>query len=252
MGAEESPIVSGLARSLRRGPPLPSHLVSLMQSSEAYARFLELVREYLPEHEREILAESSEWGRIAAFINRFADGYFPLDEGAETYEDFIAGIPVLVQGISYDAYHEMPSYWRPGLLLMTYLVESPYEDEGRVALGEECLGYVSQALLWRVPQRGFSPETLEQIVSGSRYQALGSWARILWHSTGRFFLDVDFDSLAYEDLSWDRETVESLTQDWLQAEATVQAVFQLAEWLEEDPPTRFEEMLSFTLGGSQS
>jgi len=244
MGTNEKPIVTQLAKKLKVGPPQINSLISQLADSDSYARFIELIREYLPEYESEILAEGSEWGRIAAFVTRFADRYFPLEEVIEEYEYFVQTIPVLIQGVSYDDYHSITD-WRTGYVLMTYLVEDPYESENRVVIAEECLEYASRELLQRVPQLGFAPGDLVRLTQGSRYEALGHWAQILWHDTGNFFLDTDYDWLWQDPLYWDRETVEALTRQWQQAERIQQMLFELAEWLEEDPPRHFEQILDF-------
>jgi len=245
MGIEGSGPLTFLGDKLKRGPPSISQLISYLEGSESYARFLDLIREFLPEYEAEILAEDSEWGRIAAFVGRFSDRYFPIQEMVEEYDYFVRGVPVLLQGVSYDDYHEMPQSWRPGYCLFAYLIQNPYEDENRTALADECLGYVSAELLQRVPQGGLSPETMERLVRGSDYEALGYWARILWHDTGNFFLDSDYEMLCYDMPPWDRETVEELTREWQQAERITQQVLELSQWLEEDPARHFAEMIDF-------
>ncbi|KKL91646.1 hypothetical protein LCGC14_1892550 [marine sediment metagenome] len=45
-----------LARRLTLEPPSIETLVGLIAQSEAWIEFLGLIREYLPEHEREIMA----------------------------------------------------------------------------------------------------------------------------------------------------------------------------------------------------
>jgi hypothetical protein len=246
MGADRDSPLTILARKLLRGPPSLSYLTSWFESDKGFLRFLDLVREYVPEYEREILAEAITEGRITAFVSHFSDRYFPLEEGLEEYQHLTTGIPVIVQGMSYEDYHEMPGYWREGYCLMTYLLESPWENEARIALGEECAEQVPAELLQQVPSGGFSLTAVPELTRGSTYEALGHWANILCHCTGNFFLDTDYEDLGYGyPLEWDRQTVEELTRQWQQAERIQQMVLELAQWLEDDPSQHFEEIINF-------
>jgi len=242
MATEGNYPLAWLAEKLKRGPPSISSLISYLRYSMALPKFLSLVREYLPEYEREILTNATPWGRIAAFTDRFRDRYFPLLEMLEEYEELTEAIPADVQGLSNDDYHTIPD-WRPGYQLMTYLVEPSYW--GRIALAEACADYVSHELLRRVPDSGYPPEQLAKLTRGTRYEALELWARIIWQDTGNFFLDTDHYELGTLAPSWDRETVEALTREWQQAERINQEVLSFAQWLEQDLPGHFEEIVNF-------
>ncbi|GAJ13349.1 unnamed protein product, partial [marine sediment metagenome] len=77
--------LSILARRLVVGPPSLRHLIDLIENSEAVASFLELVREYLPEHETFIM-DQDEDGRIREFAHYFNERYFPLSDNLEMNE----------------------------------------------------------------------------------------------------------------------------------------------------------------------
>ena len=47
---------------------------------------------------------------------------------------------------------------------------------------------------------------------------------------------------------WEEEVIEAGTEEWRKASALIDSVTRLADWLEEDLPGRFAEMLDFTLG----
>jgi hypothetical protein len=220
---------------------------------EEYERFISLVKEFLPEREQDILRQVTPSSQVAAFASYFEDRYFPLDDrfklgDVEGYSELIYGIPVVVYGLTWEDYHEIPSDWREGFQLMTYLIESPYEDDARIALAEACAEYVSQELLQRVPEEGFSPAELHQLVDNTRYSALAIWADMVWSQTGNFFLDVDFETLWSEGQpEWDMGTVQEVITRWQQAEAMQNKMVELAQWLEKDLPAHFAEMLNFIL-----
>lgn len=235
-----------------RGPPSLRILVARLSEVEEYGEFVNLVREFLPEREDDILHQSTPGAQIAAFATYFEDRYFPLHDmfkmgDIEGYCDLVHGIPVITMGISWDDYCEIDSYWRLGYQLMTYLVHDPYqEQDSRVALAEACGQHVPAELIQQVPE-DLSREECHRLLDDTNYKGVALWADMLWAETGLFFLDVCDEELGCNPLDWDREAVESLTQDWQQSERIQEEISSLSTWLEEDPPARFEELLNFML-----
>jgi len=219
--------------------------------SQEYEDFAALVREFLPEWERDILGHSTPVGQMAAFMSRFQDRYFTLGEWvlemAEGYSDFTHQIPVQIMGISWDDYHSIPTDYRPGLQIMTYVLEDPYEEEdgARVALAEACAEDVSPELLERVPQGGLPVAEAHRLLEGTPYAGLMHWADVLVQDTGTHFFDMTDEEASYYPLGWGRETGEELTRQWALADRIHQSIMQLAEWLEEDPPAHLGEILDF-------
>ena len=234
------------------GVPSLSVLIAWLQGAEEYEDFVALVREFLPEREQEILRESTPQSQVASFASHFENRYFQLDDifklgDIESYGDLTRGIPVIPLGLSYDEYQFIASDWRGGFQLITYLVESPFGDE-RVALAEACEEYLPGDLIERVPEGGLSPGDAHRLFDDTPHKALALWADIVWHDMGNFFLDTDLEQLWCEmPLPWNAETVDELTTQWQQAERIEQEVFGLVEWLEQDPPARFEQLLNFIL-----
>jgi len=233
------------------GPPSLSVLIARLGEMEEYEDFIDLVREFLPEREEEILNQPTPAIQMAAFASYFEDRYFPIDDtfklgDAESYYDLVRGIPVILTGLSFDDYHEISTYFSPGFQLMTYLLEDPYEDEdARIALAEACGEHVSVDLLQRVPEGGLSPSEAHHLLNDTPYKALALWGDIVGLNTGNFFLDTDYEMLGYDLPGWTKEVVEEFTQQWLQADLINQQVCALAEWLDGDPTTRFGEIFNF-------
>ena len=231
-----SPLQTIAGRLLSAAPPRLGALIERLCPDETYY-FARLVKEYLPEHEREILGEDGVGPRIAAFAGRFRDRYFPLNEwievgDAEEYSELLDHIPLVVQSVDYDDYHELPE-WRHGLQLMSFIVADPHGEGvqcGRVPLGESCRKFVSLEALIRVPDEGISRETLHAALDGSPYASLAVWADMLFMQTGNFFLDTDPEALMNGCApEWDKETVQDLTRQWHQAQLAWQQVSVMAE-----------------------
>lgn len=231
-------------------------LLARFNSLEEFEEFLRIVRELLPERERDILANPEPRQQISAFVSYFADRYFPLEEGLQfdnegDYALLTRFIPVIPRGLGAEEYHqELPSdNIKPGLQLMAYLVECPYavEEDVRIPLAEACEEHVPRELLQRVPRDGYSLEELRRRLDGTEYSPAGLWAAIIWHETGNIFLDIDFESEGYlwEAPEWSKEVADDLTLQWQQADRIDEEVINFANWLEEDPPARFEEIIDF-------
>ena len=241
-------------RMLSLGPPSLSMLIAYLSEMEDYNDFVNLVKEFLPEREQDILTQLTPATQMAAFASYFEDRYFPLEDSfklgeGESYYDLTRFIPVIVRGLTYDDYDYITSDWRPGYQLMTYILENPHDQgDDRVSLAEACQEHVPVELLQRVPDGGISPGEAHRILDDTPYNALALWADVVFASTGNFFLDTDYE-LLWSGIppQWDRQTVETLTRQWQQADRIQQEIGDLAEFLEGDPATRFGEILNFIL-----
>jgi hypothetical protein len=244
-------ILGNKLRSL--GPPSIDALIAQLGDVEGYMEFVALVREFLPEREQDIIHKTTLRDQIATFATYFGDRYFPLDDSliwdSESYSWLTRAIPVVLRSISWDDYHCISVDGRPGIQLMTYIVQDPYLDgETRILLAESCREHVPINLLQQVPEEGFSSMECHRILDKTLYKGLALWADIVWAETGNLFLDTTYDDIyMYEQLDWDRETVERLTQQWQQADMIEEEIINLGNWLEDDPPSHFEELVNFML-----
>lgn len=245
-----------LAVELRsRGIPSLSVLIAELAGAEDYAEFRRLIKEFLPEREQDILHETTPAAQIALFASYFEDRYFPLEDifklgDIEGYEEIAHRIPLIVMGMGWDDYESIPYEYREGIQLMTYLLENPYDEEGRtnVSLAEACGELVPQASLQRVPEKRLSPEEAHRLLNDTPYEGLALWADRICCSSNNFFLDTDYEYLWNSvPPEWDMETVQALTRDWLQAMELENRLDDFVIWLEEDLSGHFEELLNFIL-----
>lgn len=252
MSERASPLMLLVNKLLARRIPSLGSLIAQVSDAESYAQFVQMVKTYLPEREQEILHEPAPASQIACFASYFEDRYFPLDQSLkwgdiESYDDIAHSIPVVVMGISYDDYHEIHQ-WRPGAQLMTYLIESPWGDDISVSLAEACEDHVPpQLLIERAAGIRLSPGEAHRLLNGTKCEPLALWADRLHYNTGNFFLDADYEMLwsGGEVLDWGPETVANLTREWQQAELQENETGAFMEWLEQDLPGHFEELVSF-------
>ena len=239
-------------------PPSISILLGVFQNAETYNDFVKLVREYLPEREKEILEKPTPHEQMACFASHFEDRYLPLhpsfrDEMCEDdYYEILREIPVMVMGFGWEDYHDLNNA-RLGAQLMSYLFESPLEgyDEGeRVALVD---GFAPeyQREAQRVPANGITLDAAKRIFKGKKWVGLRNWACYIYQDTGNWFLDTD-NEMRYSGgmiNDWDKETVEAMSREWLQAQAFYDKMMEFAGWLEDEKEglTRFRQTIDFIL-----
>jgi len=238
---------------ISRGVPSLSVLGAQLAGAEGYIDFRHLIEEFLPERGQDILREPSPGAQVAAFASYFEDRYFPLEDifrtgDIEGYEDLTMRIPVVVMGMSWDDYDEIASDYKAGAQLITYLLENPYDEAGEinVSLAEACAEHVPRALLERVPEKRLSQEEAHRLLDGTLYEGVALWADRIGNASGNFFPDTDYEYLyAGYAPEWDMGTVQALTRDWHQAQELEDRLGRFIDWLEEDMPGRFEEILKF-------
>ncbi len=245
-------------------PPSITDLISHLDEAEEYEQFIHMVRRFVPEAADDIFARSSPEEKIRAFAQAFSDRYFQLDdcviEGeVEGYGDIVHAIPVIVLGMAFDDYHELAHDGRQGIQLLAYLLDNPYEpverchayipraEQGaRVALNDALRLFLPQDILDRVPEGGLSNDDAQRIFANSRFKPIALFSQMIGCGTGNFFLDTDDEMLCQGNYpEWDAETVEELTQQWLEAEAIQAEVYSFCAWLEKDPQKHFNEVLHF-------
>ncbi len=239
-----------LSRLLITGPPLLSDLVDLLENSDVVADFHNLVREFLPEHEAFIMSQDND-GRIREFAHYFARQYFPLSDSLMmdefTLGDFLREIPVDLMGFGYDDYHQFNDF-RTGYILMLALVESPFayiEGDDRVPILVQAGELVGKGLVELIPQGGWSTEDLRQMLGKSDLSGVADFADWLHADTGCWQLDASFEN--YEGEVWSRHVVDQLTIQWPRVNDIQDNIGRVSEWLEEDPCSRFKELLNLLL-----
>lgn len=253
-----------LSRKLLGGPPSLGYFIELIEMSDTFIRFRDMVREYLPDQEADIMAQDLD-EQAQRFCQIFSNRYFPLSDFAcseeITLNDLIGEIPVQPMGAAYEAYHEFKNL-RPGYIVMLSLVESPfdsgetyYDDEeptggGRIALLEEMQEIVGDELARLIPQEGWDAESLHRLTDGTKFEGIGHFADWLFSNTGCFHLDIQGEQLetgAGEQLEWDPETVDHLADDWETSRELLDKMHQVALLIEEDLKYTFRELMSILL-----
>ena len=223
--------LSVLARKLLGGPPSLAYYIELFEQNETFTGFRDLVREYLPEHEVNIMAEDLT-DRAQRFTHFFNNEFFPLcDDLVDdfTIGDLIYRIPTQPLGFSYESWHQFTDF-REGYILALSLVEAP-GDEGPYGLDEEeeegtmpgvrvpileVVGkLVGKGLVSLIPDNGWSEEDLRRMTDGTEFEGLGDFAAWVQGTTGLYHLDAAGSSIETgESIEWSREAVDELTYDW--------------------------------------
>ena len=233
-------------------PPSIKTLIGMIEENQYYADFVNLVKEYLPEREKEILKETGPATQIAAFASHFEDRYFPLGGylkmgEAENYSDLVGSIPLIPLGFGYQEYDDLAANGNAGFMLMTYIFRQPCGDQGaRVALGEGCQNHVATDLLQKLPEGGFSTQEIHELLDKTLYSALALWGDMINLSTDNDYLDMD-DEMYGNSVppDWSKENVEYFTKEWKEAEQKQKTVYELADKFDKKPQGYFQEVIEF-------
>ena len=246
-------------------PPSITDLISQLDEAEEYEQFIHIVRHFVPEEADDIFARSSPEEKDGAFAQAFGDRYFRLEDrfiegDIEGYRELMCAIPVIVQGMSFEDYHELAHDGRQGIQLLAYLLDDPYEPDrqchaamprgaevgARLALHDALRLFMPEDILEKVPEGGLSNDDAQRIFANSRFKAIALFSEMIGCGTGNLFLDTDDEMLCQGNYpEWDAETVKELTQQWLEAEKIQAEVYSFCEWLEKDPRKHFGEVLYF-------
>ena len=264
MEAAAPPRLSSLAGRLLRRPPSLRELVTLIGYAGDYAWFADLVRRLFPDEAEAILAAPDVNRRMEGFAELFQERHFPLygpfldfwmEEGDEPPWSWLRrGIPFGLMGFGYDSLHEMWDGYREGLSALALMAEPPDSffdgpDGIRTAWLESAAERIPQEALLRIPRGGISLDVLTESLQGTEFEGAAQACSWVWAQTGNFFLDESYENGNYDGFAdpWEDEIIQQGTEEWRKANALIDSALVLANWLEEDLPGRFAQMLDFIL-----
>ena len=264
MAVAAPPRLSELADLLLRRPPSLREQVALVGNAEDHAWFVGLVRRLFPDEAEAVLTAPDIRQRVEGFARLFEERHYPLyapffefyltEEDEPPFTVLRRGIPYELHGIGYEGLHEMWDGYREGLSALALLAKPPESfytesDEIRVAWLESASAHIPQHTLLRIPEGGIPQDDLAEAVKGTRFEGASQAASWVWAETGNLFLDCNYDDGMYDGFAdpWDDEVIAEGTEEWRKARAIMDAVYKLADWLEDDLPANFAEMLDFIL-----
>lgn len=250
-----------LADRLTVGPPSIAVLIDLLEQSEYVQEFLELVCEYLPEHEREIMVGALD-DRAYRFCRRFEERYFPLDSdmldiGEDSIAMLVREVPVQLMGLGYEDYHEFESM-ADGMVLMLALVANPWiepeeeEEAARIPLLESVAKLVGKEIVELIPKEGWQLKELHDRLDGTQYAPVAAYADWVWQSTGLALLDNCYEQMGCGwggiQIPWASDVVEDLTEQWPKVGEFWDSVNHIENWLMDQPQANYGRLVDFLLG----
>ena len=265
MEATAPPRLSGLAGKLLRSPPSLRDLITLVGHADDYAWFVGLVRRLFPQEAEATLSAPDVRQRVERFAGLFGERHFPLyapviefwtdAEGEEPPWSWLRrGIPFDLMGFGYDGLHEMWNGYCDGVSAMALLVRPPdvyYDgpDGLRTAWLESAAERIPKEILLRMPKGGIPLEDLTGALKGTRFEGAAQACSWVFAESGNFFLDHCYDDGAVDGFCdlWEDEIIAEGTEEWRKASALMDSVSRLTDWLEDDLPGRFAEVLEFVL-----
>ena len=239
--------------------------MTLVGYADDYAWFAGLARRLFPQKAEAALSAPDVRQRVERFARLFGERHFPLyapfiefwtdEEGEEPPWSWLRrGIPFDLMGFGYDGLHEMWNGYRDGLSALVLLAKPPdsfYEEPDglRVAWLESAAARIPQETLLRIPEGGIPLDDLTDALKGAGFEGAAQAASWVFAETGNFFLDHTYEDGNYDGFAdpWEDDIIQEGTEEWRKASTLMDAVSRLTDWLEEDLPGRFAEMLAFTL-----
>ena len=203
--------------------------------------------------------------RVERFANLFGGKHFPLympviefwteADDEPPWSWLRRGIPFDLMGFGYDGLHELWNGYRDGISALLLLVKPPdsfygESDEIRTLPGWSRPPGASRNRPWRgFPRAAYPSRTLTETVKDTRFEGAAKAASWVFAETGNFFLDHSYEDGSYDGFAdpWEDEIIAEGTEEWRKASALMDSVCTLADWLEEDLPGRFAEMLDTVL-----
>lgn len=238
--------LSLLAAKLITGPPSVAALLDLLGNADYVSEFLNLIREFIPDRERDIMSQITTSERIERFCHFFGNQYFPLEDVyGYAFDDFSLGdflhhIPVQLMGFSYDDYSQFSDY-RDSFVLLLSLVESPFVDNERIPILERVKEILNKGIVSLIPENGWSLEYIRKKFEGSQYQGVVAFANWIHQDTGCWQLDANYTE--YGEELWSHHVVNGLTEQWPRVVEFQNQMQKMYEWLEEDMEGNFKILL---------
>jgi hypothetical protein len=137
---------------------------------------------------------------------------------------------------------------------MCYLFEPPMQGDNDIAGERVALvdGFPPeyQREAQRVTAGGISLDAARLIFRGKKWIGLHNCAEYINQSTDNWFLDTDEEMRSnMQNEEWDKETVASMSQEWLKANAYYDKIMNFASWLEDkkNGVAHFRETVDFLL-----
>lgn len=244
-----------LVARLQRVPSL-EYLLGLFEDGGEIQRFIDLVREYLPDHYDDIMSFRETGDKIGRFFYWFHQEWFELDDSwvqmaYETGEDSLLGglinfCPVMLRGFEDDNYHYAYNLF-DGWKIMLALMETLADAGARVAIVEEVTPAVGEEAMGKIPAGGWSDsELIRAVEDDDFYCGLAHFVRYVNHRTGLYMLD-DWQ-FEWDMPGWEMEFVEQMRDERPRVTAVWDSIKLLSDWLEESPKENAAELIEFIAG----
>lgn len=248
------PSAVAVADALAARPAGPRSLAGAIERDlyfrvEVPARFVEIVATAFPDDaavQGAILDAGGpgcpdEAARVEAFLAAVDQWLFPVEDWFEEYDAVIRAIPFRPLGFEAEALEELSE--RPGYQALIALVapDAPAAAPRSELLHGRC--GVSPATLALLPREPPPLGLLHRRFAGGPHAAVVDMARWLRAETGTAFLDNTYETTEWHWWPWTAWHVAELVDQWASADALLDRVNALADWLEEDLPRRFRDLL---------
>lgn len=186
--------------------------------------------------------------KLTAHVSKLFPVYEMWDEDFEFAENFAYSIPVLMYGVTFDEISDMGSDGLGWYHLEALLVFAEgWWGDGSEAIDELdlCYNIPNPAPVWKIFMKlELMLENDELQQNKERWANMARRLRYLTSNTDYQFLDRTNEEQGHsgQQIPWEREWVEALTEQWQEAEAYFDATWSFVNWVKEGE-ANFDEAL---------
>jgi hypothetical protein len=243
------PLETLVFRLKKASPMSISHLIHIFTPMDGAMEFSDLIKTYLPDRTKEIMAFDAPCEQMSRFAEIFSDIYFPIetdddyydrgdDEEGDSYSWLTGQCPVIFQFITSDQYDEWAQDTNyPTELIVALILENPYASNDKAAFADTAAKLIPVRFIELLPEDGFEIEHLEEWLKDTQFEPIAYWSKVIAHNTGNDFFDNSFnmeETGAQINVSWNIGTIYNLRKQWQEAEAFMGRWADFKNWFEKD------------------
>lgn len=266
--------ITGLLDLIRTTKPSSiNHMLTVVYDHQGYEWFIQMVEEILPKQWQQILAETEHSNMIRTFIRIFQEEYFPLIEhivediadradgndfmDQEVWDELAIAVPIELEGFLVEEESDIIDWLRGNVGMRMEMAIIPillpieeilYTDEKNIRLS--WLDAAAEVLpldsLAKIPIEGFPLDTVLQTFQKNGLEDLYNLTLWTARKTPYELINIQYspNEFIQPNISWIREDIQSIAEEWRRARPIMQSVKRSWDWLSKDRTTKFQHIVN--------
>ena len=249
-----------------------SHMLTVVSDHQGYEWFIQMVEAILPEQSQQILSEPEHSTMIRTFIRIFQEEYFPLLDhivediadradgndfmNQEVWDELAMEVPIDLEGFLIEDEDEIINLLRgngarmemaiiPILLPITEILYT-HDQHIRLSWLDAAAEVLPPDSVAKIPLEGFPLNTILQTFQKNGLEDLYNLAIWTARQTPYELINIQYspDEFIQPNISWTREDIQDIAEEWRRARPIMQSVWRALDWLGKDRTTRFQHIVN--------